>query len=202
MERQPGQLYFVTGLKYDMFCISLTNLNVTNAYGLSEGHWTNTKDATSVLSMLLDSMQLLRETTTTMNATPLILHADNCSAQIKNRYTLWFLCWLVCMRYFETVELWFLVAGHIKNVCDGVFGHIKREYRRKSVPVPYDMNKLIEDSCDQARFGNSSSVRWKRWKIILEELFKIPGELKITQHQVFQFRASIPGNVFVKPVSY
>ncbi len=117
--------------------------------------------------MRWDSIQLLRETNTTKNATTLILHADNCSDQNKNRYTLWFLCWLVCMRYFETVELRFLVARHTKKVCDGVFGHIKREYRRKSVLVPCDMNKLIEDSCDQARFVNSSSVLWQRWKIIL-----------------------------------
>ena len=32
-------------------------------------------------------------------------------------------------------------------------------------------------------------------------VFKVPGELKITQHQVFQFRTSNPGNVFVKPSS-
>ncbi len=38
MERQPGQLHFVTGLKYDIFGISLTKLNITNVYGLSEGH--------------------------------------------------------------------------------------------------------------------------------------------------------------------
>ena len=45
LERQSGQLHFVTGLKNDFFGISLTNVNVTNVYGLSEGHRTNTKYA-------------------------------------------------------------------------------------------------------------------------------------------------------------
>ena len=42
MERQPGNLHFTTGLKYDMFGISISNDQSSNVYGLPEGHWPGT----------------------------------------------------------------------------------------------------------------------------------------------------------------
>ena len=61
IDNQPGQLHFITGLCYDIFGISLSNLKITNVYGLPEGYWPNTKDATSVLSILWLSIQILNE---------------------------------------------------------------------------------------------------------------------------------------------
>ena len=53
MERQPGQLHFVTGLRYDIFGIYCSKLDETKNFGLSEGHWPNTEDPTSILSMFI-----------------------------------------------------------------------------------------------------------------------------------------------------
>ena len=50
--KQPGQLYFVTGLKFDIFGVQDSNQGVTYVFGLPEGHWPNEKNANTVISML------------------------------------------------------------------------------------------------------------------------------------------------------
>lgn len=39
LQRQPGKLHFVTGLKFDIFGVSCSNDGLTDVYGLVEGHW-------------------------------------------------------------------------------------------------------------------------------------------------------------------
>ncbi len=84
IDNQPGQLHFITGLCYDIFGISLSNLKITNVYGLPEGRRPNIKDATSVLSMLWHSIQFLMRIQVTKNANKFVLHTDNCARQNKN----------------------------------------------------------------------------------------------------------------------
>ena len=50
--KQPGQLYFVTGLKFDIFGVHDSNQGVTYVFGLPEGNWPNEKNANTVISML------------------------------------------------------------------------------------------------------------------------------------------------------
>eukprot|EP00171_Calliarthron_tuberculosum_P003911 IDg3911t1 len=49
MERQPGNLQFVTGLEYDLFAISNSNDAETTVFGLAEGHWPGSKCPDAVL---------------------------------------------------------------------------------------------------------------------------------------------------------
>lgn len=136
--RQPGQIQFVTGLRYDIFGISCNNLNCTKVFGLPERYCPGTKDATFVLSMIYQVIEDLCFNPPTKSGKRLVLHADNCSGQNKNPYTLWFLCWLVCYELYDVVELRFSIPGHTKNVCDGASDHIKRDFRKSEVLVPGD----------------------------------------------------------------
>lgn len=95
MERQPGNLHFVTGLKYDMFGISISNENKTNVYGLPEGHWPGSKGPNSVISMLHQTVTAYLATEKGRSTTRLVLQADNCAGQNKNRYVIWFCSFLV-----------------------------------------------------------------------------------------------------------
>lgn len=52
LKRQPGQLHFVTGLKFDIFGAASSNLDKVFVYGLPEGYWPNSKTANEVLSMV------------------------------------------------------------------------------------------------------------------------------------------------------
>lgn len=179
-EFQPGQLHFVTGLRYDMSGVAWSNFKMTMVFGLAEGHWPGTKDATSVLSMLHHVIEEIATSYITSSSKKLVLHADNCSGQNKNRYTVWYIAWLVCLGSFEEVQYCFLVAGHTKNVCDGSFGHIKREFRRSSALYPAQMHRLIETCSTGIQCITSKEVKWLTWKTILSSYFKLPTEFRIT----------------------
>lgn len=42
--RQPGQIYFITGLKFDIFEVASSSLDLNFIYGLPEGPWTGNKN--------------------------------------------------------------------------------------------------------------------------------------------------------------
>lgn len=50
--KQPGQMHFITGLKFDILCVSSSNLSMNFLFGLPEGHRANETTANVVVSML------------------------------------------------------------------------------------------------------------------------------------------------------
>ncbi len=97
------------------------------------------------------------------------------------------------MGIYEETEIRFLVAGHTKNVCDSAFGHIKRHFRRTDVLIPSQMNILINSSSSRSVCIPAPSVDWADWKRILQEFFRLPNELRILKHHIFQFTSLHPG---------
>lgn len=200
---QPGQLHFTTSLKFDMFGIYCSNIMEMFVYGLTEGHWPSHKTGNEVFSMVhyqIDLFASLRSTPTEIKH--LMLHADNCGGQNKNRFMIWYFAWRVIAGLNETIELYFLVAGHTKNRADAGFGLVKRKLKQYNAIVPADMMKVIEISSESNTCVCGSDVIWYDWKRILEPHFTIPKDLKITQYHVFKFDACRPGVVQVKPFSY
>lgn len=199
LQHQPGQLHFVTGLKFDLFGVSCSNSGNNFVFGLAEGHWPNEKTANVVASML---HHVLSEEG--MNAYQgylsrnLKLHADNCSGQNKNRFILWYLCWRVICGLNDRIDLYFLVSGHTKNVCDGAFGHVKRGLKSKDARCPGDMMKIIDESSKSNKCIPGSEVRWMDWKKILSPHFSIPTALSITKYHVFTFKKEKPGVLFAR----
>lgn len=49
LQKQPGQLHVITGLKFDMFGVSCSNLSLNYVFGLPEGYWPNEKIAISFI---------------------------------------------------------------------------------------------------------------------------------------------------------
>ncbi len=90
MIQQPGQFHFITGLLLHLFGISCSNLGEDKIFSIPEGHWPNTKDASSVLSMVYHVIQELKILSITNLARSIIIHADNCGRQNKNWFVLWF----------------------------------------------------------------------------------------------------------------
>lgn len=52
-----------------------------------------------------------------------IIHDDNCSVQKKILYVIVSIFWRTVMQFEDEVIIYFLILGHKKWVCDGVFGH-------------------------------------------------------------------------------
>lgn len=135
--RQPGQLHFITGLKFDFFGVHSSNLGTTHIFGLPEGHWRGSKTANEVPSMLHYSMMAHRGSgsPTAQSRVP-NLNADNCSGQNKNKYILWYFAWRALLNFEDCITLYSLVAGHTKNTCDGSFGLNKRNIKQRNVFCP------------------------------------------------------------------
>lgn len=82
LKRQPGQLHFVTGLKFDLFGAASTNMNKVFLFGLLEGHWPHGKTANEVLPMADLVRQSHCDTTSPFSRLDTLgLHCDNCGGQ-------------------------------------------------------------------------------------------------------------------------
>lgn len=109
--------------------------------------------------MLLYVVHRLKDSTITRKAVRLQLHADNCSGQNKNRFVLFFLLLLTMSEFYDSLEIFFIVAGHKKNECDSSFGHVKRLFRMSDVLNPCDMIDVIEKLlCLQNEFRVAISI--------------------------------------------
>ncbi|MEM9400723.1 MAG: hypothetical protein AAF984_10995 [Verrucomicrobiota bacterium] len=198
--RFPSQLHFVTGLKFDLFGVNVSNVNQCDIFCLVEGHWPGDKTANSVCSMLHHSIRNAKKAVG-QPVSKLRLHADNCTGQNKNRYVLWYFALRAIMGFETCIELFFMIAGHTKNRCDGAFGFVKRKLKSRDVMNPVDMVQVVRDSSTTNVPVLADDVRWTRWKEFLSEYFNIPTTFKISTYHAFSFNAAKPGTVSVKRLS-
>lgn len=87
--RQPGKIHFVVELKFDFNGVFSSKPGLNHIFGLAEGHWPGDKSANAVLSMLHHVINFTEESVG--SGGNLVLTADNCSVQNKNRYVIWYL---------------------------------------------------------------------------------------------------------------
>lgn len=195
--RQPGQLHFVTGLKIDMFGILMSSSKKNYIFGLTEGFWPNLKTANEVGSMLCYTIKVEKG-----KNRDLVLHADNCSEQNKNRYMLWHLAWRVICGLEREVVLNFLVAGHTKNRCDAAFGLVKRSFKQQDVLDPKSMIALIDRSSHSNTSVCATDLEWVDGKSFLSKYFVVPSGLHLSKYHVFKFNKNFPGKVMAKSFSF
>lgn len=109
--------------------------------------------------------------------------------------------WRVTIQVEEEVTLYFLVAGHTKNRCDGAFGFFKRQLKHTNVHDPAGMMIVVDVSFSTNRVVCSTNVRWANCKLLLERFHTIPPALKITKYHCFWFRKPDPSSVKFKRFS-
>ncbi|PXF44968.1 hypothetical protein BWQ96_05268 [Gracilariopsis chorda] len=199
---QPGQLHFVTGLKFDLFGVYSSGRKVCYVYRLPEGHWPNNKTANDVTSMVHHALKQHRDSGfRTAEQQTLNLHADNCSGQNKNLFLLWYLLWRVCMDYESKITLWFLVAGHTKNRCDAAFGLVNQRLKQFNVFSPRNMMKVIDESSVSNSFVCATDVEWIDWTRVLKRYYTVSNHFKLSKFHVFKFLSTYKEDVMVKALS-
>lgn len=102
----------------------------------------------------------------------LMIHANNCSVQNKNRYVLAFCSWLVHAKIFGKVHLRFLIADHTKNECDGAFRYIKR-----NMLCAADW-RIIRESSVSTLSASATELYWMKCKNFLPQFYSIPRKMK------------------------
>lgn len=96
--KHPGQLHFITVLKFYIFGISNNHLNCNVIFGLPKGQCPVIKTFNDVASMFHNCIGT-HQTIVPLHSSEkrLQLHSDNCDEHNKNRYMLYFLTWRVIM---------------------------------------------------------------------------------------------------------
>lgn len=201
LPKQPGQLHFVTGLKYDFFGVHRSNLGKKFAHSLPEGHWSQGKTANEVGYMLLNSLETHKADPQNGNCFLVTLHAYNCCSQNKNRFLLWLLSSRILLGLEDSISLNFLVAGHTKNWCDAAFGFVKRNLNTVNVLCPRDMMDAVDSSSASTVVIPCTNIQFMDWKSMLSQWITYPSAMAISKQHCFFFEKSSPGCVTVKELS-
>ena len=126
----PSTFYFKTRRKVDTF--GITDEKIVDNIGsiqcnfvVDECHRIS-KGPNSVISMIYSYL--------IKNVAPnssIIFYGDNCSTQNKNQYLIGFFSYLVkTLKLYKEIEVYLMVAGHIKFSPDSHFGTIKGKLKR------------------------------------------------------------------------
>lgn len=126
----------------------------------------------------------------------IMIHADNCTGQNKNKYVIWYLIWLAATGRIKRIELKFMIKGHTHFIVDSGIGHTKRELRRSDVFCLDHWAKVINRSAtrNKARIVNGNDVY--DWKEGLSPYFNAFNGMTKFQH--FAMDSTDPGQVWMK----
>jgi len=132
----------------------------------------------------------------------LSLFADNCGAQNKNNYVLWYLLYkTLIMKKYDEIILNFLIQGHTKFSCDRGFGFARNQLKKTDdVETLKDVIKIILDSSKNARVeslrdleNNSTRIKIFDWKSFLEQYCKkSKPDQRVFTSQYYKFTIHSP----------
>jgi len=96
--------------------------------------------ASMICTVLLDVVNKIKAKTPLPPV--LLIQADNCGRENKNRVVVGFIAYLVQRHVFECVELHFLLVGHTHSIIDALFATVYRAVKYKNV---YTIDNMIEE---------------------------------------------------------
>ena len=186
--RQVGPLFFKSPLKVQLFGVCYEGSQLQYNYIFHEGQaigidGSKSHGPNSVISMLHHRLEQLHHP-------QVLLHADNCVGQNKNKSVIAYLAWRCMTGRQESISLSFMRVGHTRCSVDGCFGLIKQAYRRSDCDTIDQFADVIEKSakCNKAVLFN---WEWLDWDAYLLSHFKpIPG---IRKYHHFRFSKADPG---------
>ena len=129
----------------------------------------------------------------------LVIAADNCSGQNKNKVMIKFCMWLVEIEYCEKVTLLFLIKGHTKNDCDRFFNLLKRGTEGEDIWTDSELDaaytKNNKEDIDLMRVDEGSSL-WLAWAEGLNNYYRDPEPGTILSNHEFIFGDSDSPTIF------
>ena len=130
--RQVCPIYFKNPRKVQLFGVCCDGVPYQVNYLVDEActigeNGSPSHGANSVISMLHHFFNQH-----SLGKTKLILHADNCRGQNKNKSVVAYLCWQCIVGLHKEIVYTFMPAGHTRCQVDGFFGLVKPKYRRSN----------------------------------------------------------------------
>lgn len=198
---QPGPIYFKTPRKCGIFSVVCKAIPRQVNYLIDEASDVG-KGANTTISYVHHYFQ-----NHGLGETQAHLHADNCSGQNKNNYFIWYLAWKTILWLHDSINYFFLIAGHTKFGPDRCFGIIKRSYKVHFVSSLYEFADIVEGSStvgvNKAQLVGTHDGRTivtaYNWSSFLDRYFnKLPN---IKKYHHFRFSKDEPGKVYFKEFS-
>ena len=194
---QPKHYYFMAGLGVDIFGIYDDLRLQQSNYLLPEGHFYAEKGINVIGAIFLHRLSTNAED---KRASTLMLLSDNCAAQNKCMYTVWFFSWwaMVASSYGsnnKVIEHNFAIAGHTKFGPDRGFALIKNALKKQAVFAPADLYHVVQ--CLSGRTNSavcSTQYPFYNWKLFLLQFFKAKVKLISLQHH-FRYSSDNAGVV-------
>ena len=177
--------YYSSGLKVDMFGIVCETTKDYTVYLTTEGEHPGKccKGSMHVLSFLDDYISRLPE-----GVSHLLIHADNCVSQNKNKFLLSYFYLLVLCGRFTTIRFMFMLPGHTKFSVDGIFGVIKRRYFREvGVFTADDFEQVVVHSSHMIHVKHLSEDDWVDWREVFANLVPLISSKHVNMFQIFEF---------------
>ena len=125
---QPGDSYYLSPLIVYVFGVVNNATDFMHAFVWNEGD--GDRGMNNIVSCLHKYLSIQNIFSKKNKYKELVILADNCGGQNKNRCLIRYLLWLVESGYLSTTKLIFLIKGHTKNKCDRLFNLLKSIYRR------------------------------------------------------------------------
>lgn len=123
------------------------------------------------------------------------LHADKCVGQNKNKTTMAYLSWRVMTGRNSCITLSFMNVGHTRCSVDGMFGILKKGYRRSKCDAYEEVVGMVNGT-SRSNVAEPYCFVWREWDSFLQAVFKpIPH---VTNYHHFYFTAKHPAYVFVR----
>lgn len=179
--RQVGPMYFKVGRRVQLFGICDTATPLQSNY-LFDEHQTIGCDGkkchgpNSVISMI---HHYLNEWSS--DIPHLVLHADNCCGQNKNKSVVAYFSWRMLKGCHHSLSYEFMPAGHTRSLVDGCFGLIKMKYRRQDNYTKQHLVNAVNTSASCNLAVTYPSWTWYEWDEFLRKYFKpIQGITKVS----------------------
>ena len=192
--RQVGPIYFKSRFRVQLFgvCNEARNTQVNFLFHEGETIGADGKKAhgpNAVISMIHYYLENLVEE-------PVVLmHADNCVGQNKNRFVMAYLCWRVMHARSEKMQLSFMRVGHTRCSVDAKFGRLKQQFRQSEVDTMEDVVSAVDQSCE-ANTATRYCWQWYEWDKFFESFFKPVYQIRQFQH--FFTTSDQPGKLTMK----
>jgi hypothetical protein len=198
-EHQPGETYYFSPLTVN--CFGLANVGFEKAllftYIYHEGE--AKKGGNNVASLIykyLDDQGLINRGRAARKELNIVM--DNCGGQNKNCFVLRLAVLFIELKYYRTVNIIFLVAGHTKNAADRLFNLLKIQYRKSQV---YTVEQLVDVlntnqyvSCEKV--GKEHFFDFGKFEDKIYSSTPLSGNTK--KYQLFYSSDAEPGVLFAK----
>src|SRR6266542_5469601 len=119
-DQQLSKIYYFSLYKVHLFGIQDKAVREKINYVLNEDEIIG-KGSNGILNIIFDEIKKLNKDEKHLKIT-----CDNADGQNKNNVTIWFYLYLVICRYYESIELNFMIAEHTKFKYDSSFELIKK----------------------------------------------------------------------------